>query len=49
MRRVLLDTNVYIDWLNHGSHERLVVGAGYVRHMSAIVSLHAGAGIVSVP
>lgn len=37
MKRTLLDTNIYIDWLNHGLHEELVVGRGRVRLLSAVV------------
>jgi predicted nucleic acid-binding protein len=45
MKRVLLDTNVYIDWLNEGSHEEWVIRGELVRHMSSVVlmELHAGA------
>jgi predicted nucleic acid-binding protein len=44
MKRILLDTNVYIDFLNSGQHEALVLGAGLVRHMSAVVLMELEAG-----
>ena len=37
MKRIILDTNVYIDWLNSKLHEGLVLGPGYVRLLSSIV------------
>lgn len=44
MIRTLLDTNVYIDWLNDGLHESLVLGPGRVRILSAIVLMELRAG-----
>lgn len=44
MKRVLLDTNVYISFLNAGHHEALVLGAGLVRHMSTVVLMELEAG-----
>ena len=45
--RVLLDTNVFVDYLRHGLHERWVAGrdAHYIRFLSSIVlmELHLGA------
>ncbi len=45
MKRAVFDTNLYIDWINHGSHEDLLVGPGLMRILSAVVvmELHAGA------
>lgn len=37
MRRAILDTNIYVDWLNGGLHEDLVVGPGRLRILSAVV------------
>src|SRR5206468_2591239 len=44
VKRGLLDTNVYIDWINAGAHEEVVVGAGLVRHLSAVVEMELRAG-----
>jgi predicted nucleic acid-binding protein len=44
VKRVLLDTNVYISFLNLGQHESLVLGAGLVRHMSTVVLMELEAG-----
>jgi predicted nucleic acid-binding protein len=44
MKRTLLDTNVYIDWLNDGMHEELVLGPGRVRILSAVVLMELRAG-----
>ena len=54
MRKVVLDTNIYIDWLNHGLHEGLMLGPGLVRYLSAVVVMelragaHAPAGRLSI-
>lgn len=44
MRKVLLDTNVYVDWLNRGHREPLLVGPGLVRYLSAVVYMELRAG-----
>lgn len=44
MIRTVLDTNVYIDWLNDGLHADLVLGPGRVRILSAIVLMELRAG-----
>lgn len=44
MRRVLLDTNLYIDWLNDGAHEGLMLGPGLVRYLSAVVVMELRVG-----
>jgi predicted nucleic acid-binding protein len=44
VRRTLLDTNVYIDWLNQGLREEIVIGAGRVRILSAVVLMELRAG-----
>ena len=45
MRRVVIDTNIYIDWLNAGRHNDILFQRDAVKHLSAIVlmELHAGA------
>jgi hypothetical protein len=32
MRRVVIDTNIYIDWLNVGRHEDVVFQRDAVKH-----------------
>ena len=44
MKRVLLDTNVYVDWLNTGLREAVVVGPGFVRHLSTVVLMELEVG-----
>jgi predicted nucleic acid-binding protein len=44
VRRTLLDTNIYIDWLNAGLHEDLVLGTGRLRILSAVVLMELRAG-----
>lgn len=44
MQKILLDTNVYIDWLNEGAHEDLLLGPGRVRYLSAVVAMELRVG-----
>lgn len=44
MKKVLIDTCVYIDWLNRGHHEDVMLGRGLVRYMSAVVAMELRAG-----
>jgi len=44
LRRALLDTNLYIGWLNGGRHEYLVTGRGFVRYLSGVVAMELEAG-----
>jgi len=44
VKRVLFDTNLYVDWLNKGLHQELLVGPGLVRYLSAIVLMELRAG-----
>ncbi len=44
MIRVVLDTNLYIGWLVRGRHADLMVGPGFVRHLSAVVVMELRAG-----
>jgi predicted nucleic acid-binding protein len=46
VRRVVPDTNVWIDWLNTGRHETVLLSRDSVKYLSAIVliDLYAGAG-----
>lgn len=49
LRKVLLDTNLYIGWLNEGLHEELMVGPGRVRYLSAVVQMELRAGAKQLP
>jgi hypothetical protein len=49
LRKVLLDTNVYIGWLNQGLHEALMVGPGLVRYLSAVVQMELRIGATMLP
>ena len=44
MKKVVLDTNLYIDWMNRGLHEELMLGSGMVRYLSAVVVMELRAG-----
>lgn len=44
LRKVVLDTNLYVDWLNRGSHEALFAGPGLIRYLPAVVHMELGAG-----
>ena len=45
MRRVIVDTNIYIDWINDRRHEDVLFQPDAVAYLSAIVvmELYAGA------
>ena len=47
MRRVVIDTNLYIDWLNTGRHEDVLFQQGAVKYLSAVVMLELYAGAFS--
>ncbi len=49
MTKLLLDTNVYVGWLNHGLHETLVVGPGFVRYLSSVVQMELRVGAATRP
>jgi predicted nucleic acid-binding protein len=44
VKKVLIDTCVYIDWLNKGRHEDVMLGTGLVRFLSAVVAMELRAG-----
>jgi len=44
MKRALLDTNLYVDWMNTGLREELLIGPGYVRLLSSVVLMELRAG-----
>jgi predicted nucleic acid-binding protein len=45
MKRIVLDTNICIDWLNCGLHETVMLGPGLVRYLSAVVVMELRAGV----
>jgi predicted nucleic acid-binding protein len=47
MRRLVIDTNVYIDWLNAGLHEDILFQRDTVKHLSAVVLMELRAGAFS--
>lgn len=47
MRRVVIDTNLYIDWLNARRHEAVLFERDAVKYLSAVVMLELYAGAVS--
>jgi predicted nucleic acid-binding protein len=44
VKKILIDTCVYIDWLNQGRHEEAMLGNGLVRYLSAVVAMELRAG-----
>ena len=44
MERVLFDTDLYIDWLQEGAREELLVGGPFLRYMSTVVLMELRAG-----
>jgi predicted nucleic acid-binding protein len=44
VKKVLIDTCVYIDWLNQGRHDEVMLGTGIVRYLSAVVAVELRAG-----
>jgi predicted nucleic acid-binding protein len=49
LRKVLIDTNVYIAWLNGGRHDEVMLGLGRVRYLSGIVHMELRAGAKGLP
>ena len=45
MQKLVIDTNIWIDWFRRGVHEELLLGQGAVKYLSSIVlmELYAGA------
>jgi predicted nucleic acid-binding protein len=44
VRRLVVDTNVLVDWLNAGSHEDVLLERGAVKYLSAVVLMELQAG-----
>jgi predicted nucleic acid-binding protein len=49
LHKVLLDTNLYIGWLNRGLYPELVVGSGLVRYLAAVVAMELRVGARTLP
>jgi predicted nucleic acid-binding protein len=47
MRRLVIDTNIYIDWFNAGLHEEILFQRETVKHLSAVVLMELRAGAFS--
>ena len=47
MQRLIIDTNVYIDWFNAGRHEDILFQRETVKHLSAVVVMELRAGASS--
>ena len=48
MQRLVIDTNIYIDWLNQGRHEDIIFQREAVKPLSAVVLMELLAGAFSV-
>ncbi|HVV49286.1 MAG TPA: PIN domain-containing protein [Polyangia bacterium] len=44
MKKVVLDTNLYVDWVNQGLREEVMLGGGLLRYLSAVVVMELRAG-----
>jgi predicted nucleic acid-binding protein len=47
MRRLVIDTSLYIDWLNAGRHEEIIFQRDAVKYLSAVVLMELRAGAFS--
>jgi predicted nucleic acid-binding protein len=47
VRRLVIDTDVYIDWLNEGQHEEVLSRPDAVKYLSAVVLMELRAGAFS--
>jgi predicted nucleic acid-binding protein len=47
LTKLILDTNVYIDWFDRGMHEALVEGPGFVRYLSSVVQMELRTGAIT--
>ncbi len=44
MQKVIIDTNIYIDWMNDGLYEAVIFQRDAVKHLSAVVIMELAAG-----
>ncbi|MDX2053572.1 MAG: PIN domain-containing protein [Polyangiaceae bacterium] len=49
LRKVIIDTNVYINWLNRGLHEDIMLGRGLTRYLSGVVLMELAVGARTLP
>jgi predicted nucleic acid-binding protein len=47
MQRVVIDTDIYTDWLNEGRYEDVILQREVVKHLSAVVLMELLAGAFS--
>ena len=47
MRRLVIDTNVYVDWFNRGEHEEFLLERDAFKYLSAVVLMELRAGAFS--
>ena len=47
MRRLVIDTNIYVDWFNAGRHHDVLFRPDAVKHLSAVVLMELRAGAFS--
>jgi len=47
MRRLFIDTNIYIDWINRRQHEDILFQRDAVKYLSAVVLMELRAGAFS--
>lgn len=47
MRRIVIDTNIYVDWLNSGRHELVLFQPDAVQYLSIVVKMELAAGAFS--
>lgn len=45
MQKILIDTNVWIDWINKGVYETLLLNKNTVKYLSSIVLMELYAGV----
>ncbi len=48
MQRVIIDTNLYIDWMNDGRYEGILFQRDAVKYLSAVVMMELSAGAFSL-
>lgn len=49
LTKVVLDTNIYVDWMNRGTFEEWMIGRGFARYLSAVVGMELSVGARMLP
>jgi predicted nucleic acid-binding protein len=49
VRRLVIDTDLYVDWINAGRHGDVLFEAGAVKYLSAVVLMELRAGALAAP